>query len=46
MAGRLGEQQGQQRHLLAEVGTAGDAQTAQHLLTYFPNAKNLGKYTT
>ena len=45
MPGCLREQQRQQRHLLAKMRTATDAQSIQHLLTHLPYARNLGEYT-
>lgn len=38
---RLREQQGHQRHLLAEVATGDDAQGSKHLLSHLPYARNL-----
>lgn len=43
MPGCLGEQQRQQRHLLAQMKTVADAQSVEHLLTHLPNARNLEK---
>lgn len=45
MPGCLGEQQRQQRHLLAQMRAAADAQSVQHLLTHLPDARNLEGYT-
>jgi len=46
MPGRLREQQREQLHLLAQMRTATDAKSVQHLLTHFPDARHLERIQT